>query len=181
MSDVLLVVDVVNRFDHEDGESLLASFRERLPAMVDALATARSGATVPVVYANDASGDWRGDRDSFLRRAIDGPGGDVVAALAPRPEELFVFKPRYSAFDQTPLALILETDDVERVILIGAATEGCVVQTAIAAREHDLKATILDGACATADPELEEIALAYAVRVGGVRIAASLAEARVGD
>jgi nicotinamidase-related amidase len=44
------------------------------------------------------------------------------------------------------------------------------VQTAIDAREHGLQATILAAACATTDPELEEIALAYAERVGGIRV-----------
>ena len=32
--DGLLVVDVINDFDHDDGDQLLASFRERLSAMV---------------------------------------------------------------------------------------------------------------------------------------------------
>jgi nicotinamidase-related amidase len=59
---------------------------------------------------------------------------------------------------------------VERVVLVGAATEGCVVQTVIDAREHGLKATILADACATADEHLEETALRYAEDVGGIRI-----------
>ena len=83
-----------------------------------------------------------------------------------------------SAFDHTPLTLILEEDRIDRVILVGAATEGCVVQTAIDARELGLKATIVDRACATADRELEQVAVDYARRVGGVYVVASLAEAR---
>jgi hypothetical protein len=39
-------------------------------------------------------------------------------------------------------------------------------QSAIDARELGLKATILGPACATADDELERIALAYAAEVG---------------
>ena len=90
-----------------------------------------------------------------------------------------MFKPRYSAFDHTPVELILEADRVERVLLAGAATEGCIVQSAIDARELGLKATILGPACATADYELEQIALAYAAEVGGVRIATRLDDAFV--
>jgi len=52
MKDVLLVVDVFNDFDHEDGDELLASFRERVPAMVEAIAAARA-AVIPIVYVND--------------------------------------------------------------------------------------------------------------------------------
>jgi nicotinamidase-related amidase len=44
------------------------------------------------------------------------------------------------------------------------------VQTALDAREHGLKATILADACATTDPELEATALRYAQDVGGIRV-----------
>lgn len=44
------------------------------------------------------------------------------------------------------------------------------MQTALDAREHGLKATILAGACATTDGRLEETALHYAEDVGGIRV-----------
>jgi nicotinamidase-related amidase len=44
------------------------------------------------------------------------------------------------------------------------------VQTALDAREHGLKATILADACATTDEDLEETALRYARDVGGIRV-----------
>jgi nicotinamidase-related amidase len=44
------------------------------------------------------------------------------------------------------------------------------VQTAIDAREHGLKATILADACATTDEELELTALRYAEDVGGIHV-----------
>jgi len=60
------------------------------------------------------------------------------------------------------------------VLLMGASTEGCVVQSAIDGRERGLKVTILTGACATADESLEQVALAYAERVGGCRLSPDL-------
>jgi nicotinamidase-related amidase len=93
-----------------------------------------------------------------------------VARLAPRPDEPFLLKARYSVFDHTPLDLLLGELGVERLLLTGAATEGCVVQSGIDAREHGLKVTILAHACATVDARLEEIALRYAEDVGGMRI-----------
>jgi nicotinamidase-related amidase len=59
---------------------------------------------------------------------------------------------------------------VDRVILVGAATEGCVVQTAIDARERGLKVSIVVNACATTDHELELTALRYASLVGGAHL-----------
>lgn len=171
MRDVLVTVDVINTFAHDDGGALLASFRDRLGEMKDALAAARREGT-PVVYVNDTLGRWDGDAPGLVRWAIEtGEGPEVVSALAPGPQESFLFKARYSAFDHTALDLLLAELECERVLLCGAATEGCVVQTGIHAREHGFKVTILAGACATTDEELERIALAYAEQVGGIRIA----------
>jgi nicotinamidase-related amidase len=171
MRDVLVVVDVINTFTHDDGGALLGSFRSRLGGIENALSDARASGT-PVVFVNDVLGRWDGDAPGLVRWAIEtGAGGDVVSALTPGPEESFLFKARYSALDHTGLDLRLAELDCERIILCGAATEGCVVQTGLDAREHGWKVTILAWACATTDDELERLALAYAEQVGGIRVA----------
>jgi len=170
MRDVLVVVDVINTFTHEDGGALLGSFRSRLDGIENALTDARASGT-PVVFVNDVLGRWDGDAPGLVRWAIaTGTGADVVSALAPGPEDSFLFKARYSGFDHTGLDLRLTELDCERIILCGAATEGCVVQTGLDAREHGWKVTILASACATTDDELERLALAYAEQVGGIRV-----------
>jgi nicotinamidase-related amidase len=171
VKDALLVVDVFNDFEHEDGDALLASFRKRLPGMRTAIASARM-AGIPVVYVNDHGGRWDGDAPAIVSAAQRMPhGGDLAARLAPDPGDPFILKPRYSAFDHTPLELLLRELGVERLLIAGAATEGCVVQTGIDARELGLKVTILADACATNDPELEELSLRYAEQVGGMQVA----------
>jgi nicotinamidase-related amidase len=105
-----------------------------------------------------------------VREALDGPGRDVVEALAPREGDRFVVKPRYSGFDHTPLELILRDLDVHRILLAGAATEGCVVQTAIDGRELGFKVTVLADACASPDERLEQVALTYLEEVVGALI-----------
>ena len=163
------MIDVFDEFDHESGPSLLASFRERGARMAAAIAAARDEG-VPVVYVNDDRDRWDGDAPALARDAADGPGGDVIRPLLPRNGDHVLLKHRYSAFDHTALELLLEGRSVQRVLVIGAATEGCVVQTALDAREHGLKATILADACATTDAGLEELALRYAENVGGIRV-----------
>lgn len=54
---------------------------------------------------------------------------------------------------------------------MGAATEGCAVQSGIDGRELGFRVTILAGAGASPDEELGQIALAYAERVGGIPVA----------
>jgi nicotinamidase-related amidase len=168
--DALLVIDVLDTFDHDDAEALLDSFRARGEGMAGAIEAARE-AGVPVVYVNDDRDRWDSDAPALAREAADGPGRDVMRALLPQPGDHVLLKHRYSAFDHTALDLLLGSKGTERVVVVGAATEGCVVQTALDAREHGLKATIVAEACATADEELEETALRYARDVGGIRVA----------
>lgn len=170
MRDCLLLVDVFDDFSHEDGGELLASFDERFPKLRALVADAR-GRGIPVIYANDPAEAFDGDARAVVDRARTGPAGARVDDIAPRDGDRFVVKPRYSAFDSTPLQLVLEHLGVERIVLAGMTTEGCVAQTAIAAREHGYKVTVDASACATVDEELEEIALQYLTRVVGVRLA----------
>lgn len=169
MRDALLLVDLLNDFEHEDGERLLASFRARHEGMVRALGRAR-GSDAPVVYANDNYGAWDGERSRLVRQALEGRGGDLLEPLAPAEDDRFVVKPRYSAFDKTPLELILGELEVERLLLAGASTEGCVAQTAIDGRELGFKISVLADACATVDERVEQVALDYLEAVVGVRI-----------
>jgi nicotinamidase-related amidase len=163
MEDALLVIDALNDFRHDGGDRLLASFRRRAPGLLAALDHARAN-DVPVVYVNDNYGDWSGDRARLVARA-------VVSELTPRRDEPLIFKPRYSAFDHTPLELLLRELGVERLLLAGGSTEGCIVQSGIDARELGFKVTILTGACATVDEKREEIALRYAESVAGIHLA----------
>jgi nicotinamidase-related amidase len=169
LSDALLLVDIINDFRHEDGEQLLASFRERLDGLTGAISQARE-AGIPVVYANDNRGEWDGDKDRLVREALDGLGADVIEAIRPREGDRFVVKPRYSGFDHTPLELILRDLEADRILLAGAATEGCVVQTAIDGRELGFKVTVLADACASPDERLESVALTYLEEVVGARV-----------
>jgi nicotinamidase-related amidase len=84
VEDALLVIDAISDFEHEDGGKLLASFRERLPAMRDALARAREN-KIPVIYVNDHHGRWDGDSRGLVEEALGGHGGDVIGDLARAP------------------------------------------------------------------------------------------------
>ena len=170
MRDALLLVDVLQDFRHEDAGALLASFRARHGALVAAIEQARER-ELPVVYANDNFGDWHGNASKIVCDAVEhGRAGELVAAVAPADEDRFVVKPRYSAFDHTPLVLVLRELEIERILLVGAATEMCVIQTAIDAKEEDFMVSILADACATTDERMERLALEYAESIVGAWI-----------
>jgi nicotinamidase-related amidase len=165
----LLVVDVLDDFAHDDADALLTSFRARGATMAQAIGAARE-AGVPVIYVNDDRDRWDSDAPALAREAASGRGGEVIRQMLPSEGDRVLLKHRYSAFDHTALDLLLDAASTERVLVMGAATEGCVVQTALDAREHGLKATILADACATTDADLEATALRYAQDVGGIHI-----------
>jgi nicotinamidase-related amidase len=169
MRDCLVLVDVFDDFGHEDGAALLASFEARFDDLRSLLRGARERG-IPVVYANDTAGIYDGDARRVLESARSGPAGARIDALAPVEGDRFVIKPRYSAFDSTPLLLILRNLEIERIVVAGMTTEGCVAQTAIDAKEEGLKVTVVPAACATVDADVEAIALAYLERVVGVRL-----------
>ena len=164
-----MIVDVFDDFSHEDGDALLASFESRFDNLRSLLQGARTRG-IPVVFANDTAGIYDGDAGRVVEAARSGPAGERIDELAPVEGDRFVIKPRYSAFDSTPLALILRDLKIERVVVAGMTTEGCVAQTAIDAREEGLKVTVVPAACATIDTDVEAIALAYLERVVGVRL-----------
>jgi nicotinamidase-related amidase len=175
MTKTLLLVDVIKDFRHEDGGRLLASFRERHAALRRTLADARARET-PVVYANDNAGTWASDAPELLRRAIeDGEAGNLVAELAPREDEAVVLKPRYSAFDATPLETLLRERAVDELAVAGTATEMCVFQTVTDALRLGFRVAVQADACATVDEENERLALLYLERVLAVPV---LKEAR---
>jgi nicotinamidase-related amidase len=168
----LLLVDVIKDFRHEDGERLLASFRARHGALAGLLEDTRSSAE-PVVYANDNGGIWDSDAPALVRRAVEeGRAGDLVAAVAPRAGEPVVLKPRYSAFDATPLRSVLQdTLEVDELVVAGTATEMCVFQTVTDALRLGFRVTVRADACATVDEVNERLALDYLERVLGVETA----------
>ena len=170
MARALVLVDVINDFRHEDGEKLLASFRERHGGFVRALQRAHAE-DVPVIYANDNDGLWDGDAPGLVRRAIeDGLGGELIRAIAPREGDRFILKPRYSGFDSTPLELLLRSLEIDHILLSGTATEMCVTITATQAHQLGFQVTVLAEACATIDARNEATSLDYLERVLGLEV-----------
>jgi nicotinamidase-related amidase len=170
----LLLVDVVKDFLHEDGERLFESYRERYGALAAAVEAARAAGEA-VVYANDNAGPWESDAPALVRQAVaEGKGGDLVAAIAPQKGDTFVLKTGYSAFDGTPLALLLrDALGVDELAVAGTATEMCVFQTVQDALRLGFTVSVLADACATVEPEHERLALEFLERVQGVPIVRS--------
>ena len=159
----LLVVDVLNTFDHPDGAVLLRRFADRVPFMEHVIARARRRGW-RVVYVNDRHGADR--REDLVERVMAGPGGALLARLVPHPGDPVVLKPSYSGFDDTDLVWALRGMGIRRVAVMGAVTEMCVAATARDAIAAGWPAVVLRGASVALASTQEEDALASLAREG---------------
>ncbi|QES40013.1 isochorismatase [Streptomyces venezuelae] len=166
----LIVIDMINTYDHKDAERLLPSVREVVPVITDLLAAARASGA-PVIYVNDNFGQWRSHHGELVEAAMAGPHGDLVGPVRPDDDSLFVVKARHSIFYETPLTYLLWQLGVRKVTLCGQVTEQCVLYSALDAHIRHLDVTVVADAVAHIHPHLAEAALEM-MRINlGARIA----------
>ncbi|MET8472728.1 isochorismatase family cysteine hydrolase [Streptomyces sp. NPDC006422] len=168
----LVVIDMINTYDHADAELLLPASRAVVPAIVDLLERARA-AGVPVIYVNDNFGEWRSHHGELVDTALAGPHADLVEPLRPDDDSLFVVKARHSIFYETPLAYLLWELGVGHIVLCGQVTEQCVLYSALDAHIRHLRTTVPHDAVAAIHPELAQAALEMMRRNMGARIVAA--------
>ncbi|MEJ8645685.1 isochorismatase family cysteine hydrolase [Streptomyces sp. MS1.HAVA.3] len=154
----LVIIDMLNTYDHPDAHLLVPSVRRALPAVVDLLGQARKQ-KIPVIYANDNFGKWRSHHGEILEAALAGPHRGLVAPVRPDETSYFVVKARHSVFYETPLAYLPGTLDVGHLVLCGQVTEQCVLYSALDAHIRHLSVTVARDAVAPIHQDLADAAL----------------------
>lgn len=151
----LVVIDMINTYEHEDAEVLVDSVRETLPAMRRLIGRAREQGA-DVIYVNDNFGRWRSHHDELLDAALRGPHADLVEPIRPDEESLFVVKARHSIFYQTPLEYLLKQQDVGHIVMCGQVTEQCVLYSALDAHIRHFRVTVPSDGVAHIHADLAE-------------------------
>ncbi|MEA2157805.1 MAG: hypothetical protein QOD66_185 [Solirubrobacteraceae bacterium] len=131
MAAALIIVDMLNSYEHEDADPLMDSVREVLPAIRDLIDRTRRDQDALVVYVNDNSGDWSAGRPEIVEQAMDGRAPELIEPLIPPPGTPFVVKARHSIFYQTQLEYLLREEQIDRLILAGQVTEQCILYSAL--------------------------------------------------
>jgi nicotinamidase-related amidase len=126
----LIVVDMINSYDHPDADKLTKSAEQALPQMVDLIKRADEEG-VDVIYVNDNFGAWNSNREELVEAAMDGDYRELVEPIRPEKDTAFVVKLRHSIFFETPLSFLLAENDIKRVVLVGQATEQCILYSAL--------------------------------------------------
>jgi nicotinamidase-related amidase len=138
-----------------------------LEAVTHTLETARA-ARVPVIHV--ALQLRPGHTDVHPRNRVFGslppdaytatdPNTAIHPAIAPRDNEIIVYKNRVSAFAGNNLQQILAAQDITHLTLAGIATGGIVLSTALQAADLDYRVTTLSDACADPNPDLHHTLL----------------------
>jgi nicotinamidase/pyrazinamidase len=178
MAEALVIVDYQNDFN--PGGALAVTGGDEIAERINALAASDRFDLVV------ATRDWHpADHSSFTEQGgtwpvhcVAGtPGAELHPALAAEAVDLVVDKGRdpttegYSAFDGTDLAATLRDHDIDRVTVVGLATDYCVKNTALDALRQGFAVTVDSTAVRGVDvqPGDSERALAE-VRTAGASI-----------
>jgi nicotinamidase-related amidase len=154
----LIVIDMINTYDHPDAAQLRASVEATLPVMVEQIERAREDDML-TIYVNDNFGRWRSSFSEIVEQAKQGPHWNLVEPVAPPDDALFVVKARHSIFYQTPLEYLLAQEDVTRLTLIGQVTEQCILYSALDAYIRHLEVRVPCDAVAHIHQDLADAAL----------------------
>jgi nicotinamidase-related amidase len=154
----LLVIDVLNDYDHPDGDALRPSAHAAAP-VIGRLIDEAHARDVLVVHVNDQHDRWDIGAEDLVALARRGSPDELVDPIVPREGSPFLLKARHSAFYATPLEYLLERAGVARVVLTGQVTEQCILYSALDAYVRHLDVVVPRAAVAHIDEELAAAAL----------------------
>ena len=90
-----------------------------------------------------------------VRRGERTPEMEIYPALAPKPGELVLTKQRTGPFTTTNLNEVLKKSGVDTLVLMGIATQGCILTTVRCGADMDYKLIVVSDCCA--NPPSEEV------------------------
>lgn len=154
----LLIIDMVkDNFVDEKRLSVTLSAKQTIDPINHLIENFREHQW-PVVFSTDAF-----HKDDFIftgrmkPHSIAGTtGAEVIDALDKKAQDLWLPKPRFSAFFNTDLNEWLKDREITLCAVAGIATNFCVLTTAMDALCHDFKAVILEDCSAAFSEKIHQ-------------------------
>lgn len=148
----IIVVDIQNEY-FPGGKLLLNGIEEAATNAAKVIDHARSAKEL-VVYLQHESSD---PEIPFFTPCTQ----EVVIhpVVAPLDHETVLVKHFPNAFRETGLQALLDTQNIEEVVIVGAMSHMCIDATSRAASDLGYKTTIIHDACATLDLEFDGVAV----------------------
>jgi nicotinamidase-related amidase len=154
----LIVIDMLNRYEHADAQPLRDSVRAVIEPMAGLIAEAKKAGAC-LVYVNDNHGDWTAGREALTEWALQGAEPLLVKPIAPDDDVPLLVKARHSIFYETQLEYLLREREVEHIVLVGQVTEQCILYSALDGYIRHFGVTVPRDAVAHIHPDLADTAL----------------------
>lgn len=153
-AQALLIIDMQNDFVHPGTPVHVAGAAATVPVIRKLRESCRKH-EIPVFhvirsYSADGLTVERTRLADFRRTPFVVPGtlgAEIIKELTPEAGEKTVIKPRYSAFFQTSLDLMLKRLGVERVLVSGTQYPNCIRATVNDALSLDYAVSVITDAC----------------------------------
>jgi nicotinamidase-related amidase len=158
MTAALIVVDMLNPYEHEDASLLTASVMRMLDDLRDLIAAAREEG-LRIVYVNDNHGDWVAGPKEIAKRALAGARPELIEPVLPPKDVPFIVKARHSIFYETLLEYLLQREEISRLVLTGQVTEQCILYSALDGYVRHFDVVIPTDAIAHIDEPLAQAAI----------------------
>jgi len=154
----LIVIDMLNPYEHEDAELLTKSVEKIVKPMSELIARAQDEG-VELIYVNDSYGDWTPSQRQLSEQAFNGSRPDLVEPILPPDDVDFVVKARHTIFYMTPLEYLLGQKEIDHLVLVGQVTEQCILYSALDAYVRHLHVTVPPDGVAHIHENLADAAL----------------------
>ena len=170
----LIIIDMEKAFVEPEGGHCIAMAKATVPACNRAAEEARAEG-IPVfwvkrIYRQDGSDvectryqSWVAGGRSMSPGSF---GAQEPESLRPQPGDYTIIKPRWSAFFQTELDLILRRLDIRTVILAGTTTPNCIRTTCYDANALDYNVVVLSDCTSSQTEEIQQANLDDMKRMG---------------
>ena len=173
----MLFFDTLNVYLHPSDAKAQAEIEQSgVIGRMQKMNAACRAAGIPIFYAQ---ADHRPDGKDFAPQIVDedyyrkpgdekgritaptavshaGPAREVIAELAPQPDDYVIKKHRWSTFFQTHFELSLRTAGIDTIMMCGGSVEVGIASTAYSARDRDFNQIILRDACTSRKPDVQE-------------------------
>ena len=158
----LVIIDMVKDYFVEENNYPITPLARAIIKPINQLIAGFRQRNLPVIFSTDAFNE-----DDFIFKSRMHPhalagteGAEIVADLDKQDDDLWLPKPRFSAFFNTGFEKILRKQQVSQIAIVGIATNFCVLTTAMDALCHDFKAIIVDDCTTAFSQEIHEQCLA---------------------
>lgn len=173
----LIVIDMEQAFIDEASPLCIKQARATIPACSEVIEKARER-KIPIFFVNRVYRK-NGSDVEFTRYQSWLEGGrylaphstgalsiEVPPEFQPKEGEYTIIKPRFSAFFQTELDLILRRLGVKTLFLAGTTTPNCIRTTCYDGLSLEYNIVILEDCCSSNTEEIQRVNLEDMARVG---------------